>query len=118
MIGHWDARRIEEVVQNLLSNAVKYSPNGGRIEVDLEVDEASATVLVRDTGIGLPLDEIPHIFERYYRGQDVQGLEGTGLGLYICQAIVLAHGGRVWAQSPGPGLGSTFGFTLPLYPDA
>jgi PAS domain S-box-containing protein len=114
VIGQWDARRIEEVVQNLLSNAVKYTPNGGRIELNLSIDEASATVWVRDTGLGLTPEEASHVFERYYRGHDLRGLEGTGLGLYICQAIVSAHGGRIWAESPGLGQGSTFGFTLPL----
>jgi signal transduction histidine kinase len=116
VIGHWDARRIEEIVQNLLSNAVKYSPNGGPIDVLLETDEQSATVQVRDSGIGIAVDDVPHVFERFYRGQDIRRLEGTGLGLYICQAIVVAHGGRIWATSPGPGQGSTFGFTLPLRP--
>jgi len=116
IIGHWDARRIEEVVQNLLSNALKYSPHGGSIEVKLETDEHSATVEVRDGGIGIARDEVPHVFERFYRGQDIRRLEGTGLGLYICQAIIAAHGGRIWASSSGPGQGSTFGFTLPLRP--
>jgi signal transduction histidine kinase len=117
VIGHWDVRRIEEVVQNLLTNAVKYSPHGGRIEVRLDVDETSATVLVSDTGIGLSPEDASHVFERYYRGHDLRGLEGTGLGLYICHAIVTAHGGRIWAESEGLGQGSRFGFTLPLYPD-
>ena len=114
VIGHWDARRLEEVVQNLLTNAVKYSPQGGRIEVTLEGDDEQATVLVRDGGIGLAQEEAPHVFERFFRGHDIRRLEGTGLGLYICQAIVGAHGGRIWAESGGPGQGSTFGFTLPL----
>jgi signal transduction histidine kinase len=118
VIGHWDVRRLEEVVQNLLNNAVKYSPRGGRIELELDADETSATVLVRDSGLGLSPEEAPHVFERYYRGHDLHGLEGTGLGLYICQAIVSAHGGRVWAESAGRDQGSTFGFTLPLRPEA
>jgi signal transduction histidine kinase len=114
VIGHLDQRRIEEVVQNLLNNAVKYSPVGGRIEVRLETDEANAIVTVRDSGVGLDQDETQHVFERFYRGQGMRRLEGTGLGLYICHAIVTAHGGRIWAESAGPGHGSTFGFTLPL----
>ncbi len=114
VIGHWDQRRIEEVVQNLLNNAVKYSPVGGRIEVRLETDSDSAIVTVRDSGIGLVSAEAPHVFERFYRGQEMKRLEGTGLGLYICHAIVTAHGGRIWAESNGPGRGSTFAFTLPL----
>lgn len=118
VIGHWDARRLEEVVQNLLTNAVKYSPMGGRIEVRLDADETTATVLVSDPGSGLTPDEVAHAFDRYYRGLDLQGLEGTGIGLYICQAIVAAHGGRLWAESGGRDQGSTFGFTLPLQPGA
>jgi signal transduction histidine kinase len=114
VIGHWDARRLEEVIQNLLSNAIKYSPAGGEIEVELSADERFATVLVRDHGVGLEPSEAPHIFERFYRGHDIRRLEGTGLGLYICQAIVAAHGGRIWAESDGPGQGSTFAFSLPL----
>jgi signal transduction histidine kinase len=68
-------------------------------------------------GLGLSPEEASHVFERYYRGHDLRGLEGTGLGLYICQAIVAAHGGQIWAESAGPGQGSTFGFSLPLNPD-
>src|SRR5262249_10621004 len=116
VIGHWDARRVEEVVQNLLSNAVKYSPAGGPIDVLLETDEHTAAVHIRDCGIRIAIDDVPHVFERFYRGQDIRRLEGTGLGLYICQAIIAAHGGRIWASSPGPGKGSTFGFSLPLRP--
>ena len=77
-------------------------------------DEDSATVTVRDPGIGLAADEAAHVFERFFRGQDTRQLEGTGLGLHICEAIVVAHGGRIWAESEGPGQGSTFGFSLPL----
>jgi signal transduction histidine kinase len=114
VIGHWDQRRIEEVVQNLLNNAVKYSPVGGRIEVILEKDDCNAIVTVQDSGMGLAQADAPHVFERFYRAQTVRRLEGTGLGLYICHAIVTAHGGRIWAESGGPGHGSTFGFSLPL----
>ncbi len=116
VIGHWDTRRLEEVVQNLISNAVKYSPDGGTIDVLLETSDQNATVLVRDRGIGIASEDVSRVFERFYRGQDIRRLEGTGLGLYICQAIITAHGGRVWATSPGPGQGSTFGFSLPLRP--
>jgi signal transduction histidine kinase len=114
VIGHWDQRRIEEVVQNLLNNAVKYSPMGGRIEVRLEADSHQATVTVRDSGIGMAKADVPKVFERFFRGQDHRRLEGTGLGLYICHAIIAAHGGQIWADSEGPGQGSMFGFTLPL----
>jgi signal transduction histidine kinase len=120
-IGNWDGRRLAEVVQKLLTNAVKYSPKGGRIELRLDADKTSATVRVSDTGKGMTAEEARHVFERYYRGRDLQGLEGTGLrglegtglGLYICHAIITGHGGHMWAESAGPGHGSTFGFTLP-----
>lgn len=114
VIGHWDLRRIEEVVQNLLHNAVKYSPVGGRVSVRLEADASSATVLVTDSGIGLAPEDAPHVFERFFRGRTDRRLEGAGLGLYICHAIVTAHGGRIWAESRGIGEGSTFAFSLPL----
>ncbi|HEV7666874.1 MAG TPA: ATP-binding protein [Chloroflexota bacterium] len=116
VIGHWDSSRLEEVIENLLTNAVKYSPAGGPIVVTLESDEESATVVIRDSGIGLASDEAPHVFERFFRGTEIRRLEGTGLGLHICQAIVVAHGGRIWAESAGPGQGSAFGFTLPICP--
>jgi signal transduction histidine kinase len=116
VIGHWDQRRVEEVVQNLLNNAVKYSPVGGRVEVRLSTGDGQAVVAVTDSGLGLAPDDAPHVFERFYRGQQNRHLEGTGLGLYICHAIVTAHGGRIWAESPGIGHGTTFSFSLPLTP--
>jgi signal transduction histidine kinase len=114
VIGHWDPRRIEEVVQNLLSNAIKYSPGGCEVKLQLTSQDGTATVLVRDQGIGIAAEDLPHVFERFYRGHRIRRLEGTGLGLHICEAIVSAHGGRIWAESEGPGKGSVFGFTLPL----
>jgi signal transduction histidine kinase len=116
VIGHWDGRRLEEVVQNLLTNAVKYSPNGGLITVSLDADDEAASVRVTDSGIGLAPDDISRVFERFYRGQETRRLDGTGLGLYICQSIITAHGGRMWVESEGPGKGATFGFRLPIVP--
>ena len=114
VVGRWDARRVEEVAQNLLGNAIKYSPLGGRISVRLRADDQEAIVTVRDPGIGLAPDEAPHLFERFYRGRGLRRFEGAGLGLYICHAIVAAHGGRIWAESSGEGRGATFGFSLPI----
>jgi signal transduction histidine kinase len=114
IIGHWDQRRIEEVVQNLITNAVKYSPVGGRVEVRLTANENSATVTVTDPGVGIAPEDAAHVFERFYRGHADRRLEGSGLGLYICRAIVSAHGGQIWAESNGIGQGSTFAFSLPL----
>lgn len=111
--GCWDERRLQQVIGNLLTNAVKYSPNGGPIALSIHADKQSVTVRLRDHGVGLSTEEALHVFERFYRAEGIRQLEGTGLGLYICQGIVTAHGGRIWAESAGPGQGSTFCFTLP-----
>ena len=92
---------------------MKYAPQGGPITVVVEGDDAAATVSVRDEGLGISADELPHLFERFYRAEGTRSLEGNGLGLHICQAIVSAHGGRIWATSDGLGQGSTFWFNLP-----
>jgi signal transduction histidine kinase len=113
VVGSWDVWRLHEVLQNLLTNAVKYSPDGGAIEATIEADDKAATVRVRDHGVGLPAEELPSVFERFYRSPGTRRLEGSGLGLYICQTIVDAHRGRIWAESDGPGQGSTFCFTVP-----
>jgi two-component system, OmpR family, phosphate regulon sensor histidine kinase PhoR len=111
--GNWDEHRLQELLENLLANAVKYSPKGGTISVDMRTAKRGVTVRVSDQGIGLDPDEVPHVFERFYRAKGTRALEGAGLGLYVCQAIVAAHGGRLWAESAGSGHGSTFSFTLP-----
>jgi signal transduction histidine kinase len=111
--GCWDERRLQQVVGNLFTNAVKYSPNGGPITLSIRTGKHSVTVRLRDHGVGLGTEEALHVFERFYRAVGIRQLEGTGLGLYICQGIVTAHGGRIWAESAGPGQGSAFCFTLP-----
>jgi signal transduction histidine kinase len=112
-VAECDAARIEQVLLNLLANAVKYSPDGGTVSVSVRADEADVTVSVRDEGIGIDPGEIGLIFERFYRAEGARRLEGSGLGLYICRAIVSAHGGQIWAESDGPGCGSRFSFSLP-----
>ena len=111
--GVWDAVRLQQVLQNLLTNAIKYAPGGGSIVVSVETDGREVTVSVQDQGLGIVADELPQLFERFYRVARTRGLEGSGLGLYVCQGIISGHGGRIWAHSDGPGLGSTFSFTLP-----
>jgi signal transduction histidine kinase len=111
--GPWDERRVEQVLRNLVTNAVKYSPDGGTITVTAQAEHGGAVIRVRDQGIGLTEDERLRVFDRFYRAQGVRRLEGAGLGLYICQAIIAAHGGRIWAESRGKKRGSTFCFTLP-----
>jgi PAS domain S-box-containing protein len=109
-----DRERIEEVVLNLLDNAVKYSPRGLRIRVSGQVTWDEVIVQVADAGQGIPLREQERIFERFQRLEraSTRRTQGAGLGLYICRAIVEAHGGRIWVRSQ-LGRGSTFSFSLP-----
>lgn len=111
-----DPIRIAQVVENLLSNAAKYTDEGGDIELSLELDERWAKIRVRDTGIGMEADLLPHIFELFIQGP--RGLEraagGLGLGLPLVKRLVEMHGGRVEATSPGRGQGSELLVTLPL----
>src|SRR6185437_6597163 len=109
-----DRERIEEVLMNLLDNAVKYSAKGQRIRVRGEVTDDDVIVNVTDAGQGIPLREQERIFERFQRvdSSTTRSTQGAGLGLYICRAIVDAHGGRIWVRSE-LGHGSTFSFSLP-----
>jgi two-component system phosphate regulon sensor histidine kinase PhoR len=113
VVGTWDAQRLRQVLQNLLTNAVKYSPDGGRIDVCVQLEDDSVRVDITDAGMGLSAEDAGRVFGQFYRAEGARRLEGSGLGLYICQAIVSAHGGRISVSSPGPGKGSTFRFTLP-----
>jgi signal transduction histidine kinase len=97
----------------LLTNAVKYSPNAELIDVSIQANKTSVTVSVTDQGIGLTSDDAQHVFDRFFRARKTRRLEGSGLGLHICKSLVAAHGGRIWVESEGPGLGSSFRFTIP-----
>ena len=110
-----DPDRLRQVFVNLLDNAVKYNRDGGTITVTAVLDGAWVTVAVADTGIGIPPEDVPRIFERFYRVDKARSRElgGTGLGLAIVKHIVESHGGRVWVESR-PGAGSRFSFTLPV----
>jgi signal transduction histidine kinase len=107
-----DARRLEQVLSNLLSNALKFTPEGGQIVVGAGCNHQQIQIWVKDTGVGIPPDEIGQIFEKYKQMKSGATFEqkGTGLGLVICKMIVEAHGGAIWAESNG---GATFTFTLP-----
>jgi PAS domain S-box-containing protein len=111
-----DDERILQVLANLLSNARKYSPGGGEVRVTARVADGSVEVGVSDRGLGIPDEALPQIFEKFYRvdNSDRRRIGGTGLGLAICRQIVAAHGGRIWAESPGLGQGATVRFTLPI----
>lgn len=107
-----DRERIERVVMNLLDNAVKYSPSDKPIVVQLGYRDGEAVISVTDQGVGISAQDLPHIFDRYYRVKTGKKTEGLGLGLYIARLIVEAHGGHIWAESE-LGRGTTFYFTLP-----
>ncbi|GAB4444194.1 MAG: ATP-binding protein [Anaerolineae bacterium] len=109
-----DERRLRNVLDNLVSNAIKYSPGGGEVRIWGQARPDEVLVGVSDQGVGLPHDELDRVFERFYRvNHDItRKTKGTGLGLYLAQAIVEAHGGRIWVEST-PGHGATFTFALP-----
>ena len=111
-----DQARLRQVVTNLLSNAVKFTPAGGRVEVRLEQADARARIVVRDTGVGISPQTLPRIFERFHQADSSNTREygGLGLGLAIVRHLVESHGGSVYAESPGEGLGSVFTVELPL----
>ena len=103
------------MVENLITNAVKYAPDGGDILVRAEKIGGAARVTVRDRGIGIAPEELPRVFERFYRAEDAAKADtrGLGLGLFICKSLIEAHGGQILAESAS-GVGSAFTFTLPL----
>jgi signal transduction histidine kinase len=115
-----DPDRLREAVDNLLSNAIKYSPIGGTIDLSLNVDRGGANIRVRDGGAGLSQDDLARLFGRFQRlsAKPTGGESSTGLGLSIVKRIVELHGGRVGAESSGPGGGSTFTIRLPHAADA
>jgi PAS domain S-box-containing protein len=110
-----DAERTRQVLTNLVDNAIKYSPQGGRIELGVEVDDEHARFTVRDEGLGIPLGEQERIFDKFYRldPDHLRGIGGSGLGLYICRELVRSMHGRIWVESD-PGKGATFTFELPV----
>jgi PAS domain S-box-containing protein len=108
-----DKDRIERAITNLLTNALKYSSADKPVVVGLIQRDGNATVCVADQGVGIPQEDLEHVFERYFRSQTVGTRDGLGLGLYITRLIVQAHGGQVWGESE-VGRGSTFYLSLPL----
>ncbi len=112
-----DAGAIQQILGNLIDNAVKYTPDGGKITIGARERATKIEFFVKDTGIGIPAEHIPRLFERFYRVDTARSRElgGTGLGLAIVKHLVLAHHGAVWVESE-PEAGSTFWFSLPLQP--
>jgi len=111
-----DLDEIQAAVSNLIDNAVKYSDKHVQITIEIDrLDTRHATLRVIDRGAGIPASELKRIFRRFYRapGSLATRVKGTGLGLYIVRSVARRHGGRVWAESEGPGHGSTFVLQLP-----
>jgi len=108
-----DENGIESVLMNLVHNAIKYTDTAGRITINARKDKGAILVSVTDTGIGISADELPRIFERFYKVDRSRNTEGSGLGLAISKHIITSHGGKIWAEST-EGKGSTFYFSLPL----
>jgi histidine kinase len=111
-----DKWRMTQVMTNLLGNALQYTPPGGRVTVTAGREKEALVVRVADTGTGISSEHLPHVFERFYRADKSRARAGggSGIGLTIARNLVEAHGGRIWAESGGPGQGSVFTFTLPL----
>jgi len=112
-----DEGMLSQVWGNLFHNAIKFTPGGGRIEVTLRAEEGKAVVRVADTGLGISAEDLPHVFDRFYKADKsrtvADGVGGSGLGLSIVSKIVSLHGGHVRAESLGVGQGSVFSVSLP-----
>ena len=108
-----DGARFVQLLANLVGNAVKFTERGGRITITAELRDRHALVAVRDTGVGIPPEHLPRVFDRYWHARRQSRIAGTGLGLAIARGIVEAHGGRIWVESQ-VGAGSTFRFTVPV----
>lgn len=116
-----DPDQISQVLLNLVGNSIKYTPSGGRVTVTARYNEPGRDlyITVKDTGVGIPPEHLGRVFERFYRVDKARSRAsgGTGLGLSIVKHIVEGHGGRVWAESQGPGKGTAITFTLPAAAD-
>lgn len=108
-----DQNRLEQVFYNLLENAVKYSPNGGRIRISGQIRSEQIIICVQDQGTGIAAEDIPHIFDRFYRADEAaKNSQGAGLGLYLSRAIIEAHQGRIWVE-PREQSGTRICFSIP-----
>jgi len=110
-----DEQRLKQVLFNLLSNALRHTPSGGTITTIAEIKEDRVVIRVRDTGSGIPTEDLPHIFDRFYRADRsrARSTGGSGLGLAIAKRIIEMHSGQIWVES-WLGVGSTFAFSLPM----
>ena len=108
-----DSKRIRQVLSNLVHNATKFTPEGGRIRIDCSRNDTELMISVRDSGVGIPEEDLPRVFERFYKADRSRHSGGTGLGLAIAKHIIQAHGGDIWVTSKVD-RGSVFYFTLPI----
>jgi len=110
-----DPNKLGHVINNLISNAIKYSPKGSHVFIDCYASKTEAFFTIRDLGMGIEKENLPKLFERFYRVDNPQmaTVSGFGIGLYLSSEIIIRHGGKIWAEST-PGQGSTFYFSLPL----
>ena len=116
-----DRSRIVQVLSNLLANAARHAPESSTVRVTAEAVDVHVAISVIDHGIGIPANRLPHLFRKFSHSEDEKsggGIAETGLGLAICRGIVEAHGGRIWAESDGPGRGARFTFTIPAVAEA
>jgi signal transduction histidine kinase len=115
LMGVYDSTRIKFIIQVLIENAIRYTPVNGTIFLSSAQDENEITLRVQDTGIGIPADELSHLFTKFYRGQKAQttDTEGMGIGLFLSKIILKRQNGRIWAESEGIGKGATLSFSLP-----
>jgi two-component system clock-associated histidine kinase SasA len=114
-----DPERLRQVMSNIIDNSIKYTPAGGRVSIRGVHDHDSVTLIIADTGVGIPPDELTTVFEQFVRGQrrpEDPNPEGSGVGLAICRRIVRALGGKICA-SPGAEGGTSIQVTLPRWPD-
>ena len=114
LVGEWDAERLQRVLANLISNAIKYSPDGGPVTISVAREGATCVLTVRDSGVGIPVADQPHLFEQFHRASNVIGrIAGTGIGLAAARHIVEQHDGTIGVETC-EGVGSTFTVRLPL----
>ena len=113
-----DRRRIVQVIGNLLANAARHSPEATPIRVGAAREGVHVAFSIADEGRGIPAERLPHLFRKFAHAESEDASGDTGLGLAICKGIVEAHGGRIWAESEGPGLGARFSFTVPAVREA